>query len=257
VIRTLRYGTRAVEGEKTRILQGALDAVRPGNFAAAFDLDGTLLSNKPRQARIVRDFGSERDAPALARCGPEMIVSWDLHDTMRLCGLSQDEIESRYQDLERYWLDRFFTSEYCKEDEPVPGARDYLERVVRRGGHILYVTGRHAGMEAGTLAAFRRAGFPLPEIVASAAPASAAPVQLWLKPVLEDDDDRWKEICHERLADLRGIACAFDNEPTHVNGYKRRFPEAYVVHLDTDYSPRPVEVLDSIPSVVDFRMDGA
>ena len=90
VIRTLRYGTRAVEGEKTRILQGALDAVRPGNFAAAFDLDGTLLSNKPRQARIVRDFGSERDAPALARCGPEMIVSWDLHDTMRLCGLSQD-----------------------------------------------------------------------------------------------------------------------------------------------------------------------
>src|SRR6185295_1769184 len=105
-------------GEKTRILQGALDAVRPEKFAAAFDLDGTLLSNKPRQARIVRDFGRERGAPALARCRPEMIVSWDLHDTMRLCGLSHDEIEARYRDLERWWLDRFFTSEYCKEDEP-------------------------------------------------------------------------------------------------------------------------------------------
>jgi hypothetical protein len=257
VIRTPRYGTRAVEGEKTRILQGALDAVRPGNFAAAFDLDGTLLSNKARQARIVRDFGRERGVEALARCGPEMIVSWDLRDTMRLCGLIPGEIDARYEDLLRYWLDRFFTSEYCKEDEPVPGARDYLERILRRGGHILYVTGRHAGMEAGTIAAFARAGFPMPDIVASAAPQSAAPVQLWLKPVPEDDDDRWKEICHERIADLRGMACAFDNEPTHVNAYKKRFPEAYVVHLDTDYSPRPVEVLPTIPSVVDFHMTEA
>jgi hypothetical protein len=254
VIRTLRYGTRAIEGEKIRILQGALDAVRPGRLAAAFDLDGTLLSNKPRQARIVRDFARQRGIEPLARCSPEMIVSWDLRDTMRLCGLAPEGIEALYGDLRRYWLDRFFTSEYCKDDEPVAGARDYLERVVQRGAHVLYVTGRHAGMEAGTLAAFERAGFPLPEIVAPAAPPSAAPVQLWLKPLLADDDDRWKEICQERLAAMRGVACAFDNEPTHVNAYKKRFPDAYVVHLDTDYSPRPVEVLPSIPSIADFRM---
>ena len=191
MIRTLRYGARAIEGEKTRILQGALDAIRPGRFAAAFDLDGTLLSNKPRQARIVRDFGRERGVEALARCGPEMIVSWDLRDTMRLSGLAAGQIETLYEDLRRYWLDRFFTSEYCKEDEPVRGARDYLGRFVQRGAHVLYVTGRHSGMEAGTLAAFERAGFPLPEIVAPAAPASAATVQLWLKPKLADDDDRW------------------------------------------------------------------
>jgi hypothetical protein len=257
VIGTLRYGARAIEGEKIRILQGALDAVRPGRMAAAFDLDGTLLSNKPRQARIVRDFGRERGVEALARCGPETIVSWDLRDTMRLCGLAPGRIEALYDDLRQWWIERFFTSEYCKDDEPVPGAPAYLERVLDRGGHILYVTGRHAKMEAGTLAAFQRAGFPMPEIVAPTAPLSAAPVQLWLKPVHEDDDDRWKEICLERLVHLRGIACAFDNEPTHVNGYKKRFPDAYVVHLDTDYSPRPVEVLASIPSIVDFRMASA
>jgi hypothetical protein len=254
VIRTLRYGARAIEGEKTRILQGALDAVRPGRSAAAFDLDGTLLSNKPRQARIVRDFGRERGIEALARCAPAAIVSWDLRDTMRLCGLAPDQAEALHEDLRQWWVDRFFTSEYCKEDEPVPGARAYLEQVRDRNGHILYVTGRHAGMEAGTLAAFQRAGFPMPEIVAPTAPQSAAPVQLWLKPLPEDDDDRWKELCHERLVDLRGIACAFDNEPTHVNAYKKRFPDARIVHLDTDYSPRPVDVLPSIPSIVDFRM---
>ena len=81
-------------------------------------------------------------------------------------------------------------------------------------------------------------------------------MQLWLKPRLADDDDRWKEICHARLLQLAGIACAFDNEPTHVNAYKRSFPQAHVVHLDTDHSRRPVEVLASIPSILDFRMVG-
>src|SRR5207237_5704728 len=108
-----------------------------------------------------------------------------LRDTMRLSGLPSEQIEALDEELRRYWLARFFTSEYCKEDEPVPGAPDYLERVVRRGGHILYVTGRHAGMEAGTLAAFQQAGFPMPEIIAPAAPPSAAAAQLWLKPLLQ------------------------------------------------------------------------
>jgi hypothetical protein len=79
-------------------------------------------------------------------------------------------------------------------------------------------------------------------------------VQLWLKPDRDDDDDRWKEACHARMRDLSGIACAFDNEPTHVNAYKSSFPEARVVHLDTDHSGRPVEVRPDVPSIVDFRM---
>ena len=37
--------------------------------------------------------------------------------------------------------------------------------------------------------------------------------------------------------------------------YKVSFPDAVVVHLDTDHSRRPVEVLESIPSIHDFVMD--
>jgi hypothetical protein len=40
-----------------------------------------------------------------------------------------------------------------------------------------------------------------------------------------------------------------------VNGYKNRFPEARVVHLETDQSGRPVAVREDIPSVLDFRLD--
>jgi hypothetical protein len=53
---------------------------------------------------------------------------------------------------------------------------------------------------------------------------------------------------------MQGIVAAFDNEPTHDNAYKRSFPDAVVVHLDTDHSRRPVEVLADIPSIHDFVM---
>jgi len=239
------FGARAVPADQTRILREALEAIRPDRPAAAFDLDSTVLSNKPRQARIVREFGRERGIAELTRCGPGSIVTWDLRDTMQACGLSREEAERHVRDLRRFWLERFFTSEYCREDKPIPGAAAYLRRALGAGGQILYVTGRHVGMEAGTLDSFRRAGFPLPD---------GSRAQLWLKPRLSDDDDRWKELCQERLQNLSGIACAFDNEPIHVNAYKRSFPDARVVHLDTDHSGRPVEVRPDVPSIVDFRM---
>ena len=241
------FGARAVAADQTSILQAALDNIRPETPAAVFDLDSTILSNKPRQARIVREFGRARGVAALARCEPSAVVSWDLRDTMRLCGLSEDEVRSLHAPLRQFWFERFFTSEYCKEDEAIAGARDYLHRVLAARGQILYVTGRHAGMAPGTLESFRRAGFPLPE---------GERVQLWLKPDPDEDDDLWKETCQRRLGDLPGVACAFDNEPTHVNAYKRAFPGARVVHLDTDHSGRPVEVRSDVPSIVDFRMAG-
>src|SRR5262249_40593158 len=200
-------------------------------------------SNKPRQVRIVREYGLAHGDARLAACGPEAIVSWDLRDTARLCGLSAEEAEREGPPLKEFWKERFFTSEYCRDDAPAAGATDYLRRVQGAGGEILYVTGRHTQMGPGTLEAFQRAGFPMPD---------GARVQLWLKPNLTDDDDEWKQLCHRRLRALRGIACAFDNEPTHVNAYKRSFPDAVVVHLDTDHSGRPVEVLPDVPSIHDF-----
>jgi hypothetical protein len=242
----LPFGARAQRAEQTRILRSALAAIRSDRPAAAFDLDSTVLSNKPRQARIVREFGQLRGDARLASCTPEAIRTWDLRDTLRHCGLAEQEIAGLVLDVRRFWLEHFFTSEYCREDVPVPGARDYLRAVLAAGGEILYITGRHREMGRGTLESFEKAGFPLPE---------GERVQLWLKPALSDDDDRWKEICHARLRELRAVACAFDNEPTHVNSYKRSFPDAVVVHLDTDYSPRPVEVDADVPSIHDFVME--
>ena len=242
----LPFGARAARGDKARILGAALEAIRPGRNAAAFDLDSTLLVNKVRQARILREWGARLGDSRLAACPPEAIVSWDLRDSARLCGLSDDDIRRMLPGLREFWLERFFTSEYCRDDLPVPGAPEFLKEVLGRGGEILYITGRHEDMRAGTLESFDKAGFPLPD---------GAQVQLWLKPKLADDDDAWKEICHARLRALREVACAFDNEPAHVNAYKRAFPDAVVVHLDTDHSRRPVEVDPDVPSIHDFVLE--
>jgi hypothetical protein len=240
----LPFGSRANPLQQTRVLRAALEAV--GGRPAVFDLDSTILNNRPRQARIVREYGALRGDARLVACPPEAVVSWDLRDTLRLCGVREEEMGGIVPALREFWKGRFFTSEYCKDDLPVPGARDYLHAVLGRGGEILYVTGRHQGMLEGTLEGFRRAAFPLP---------GGKDVQLWMKPGPDEDDDAWKESCLVRLRELRGLAAAFDNEPTHVNAYKSSFPEAQVVHLDTDHSRRPVEVRADIPSIHDFVME--
>lgn len=248
-LRDSPFGWRANAADQTRILSAALSALRPERPTAAFDLDSTLLDNKPRQARIVREFGEQLGDGRLAACGPGQIVSWDLGEAARRCGLSESEAAQVEPALRSFWLKRFFTSAYCEGDAPIAGAREFLGRVLARGGDILYLTGRPREMAEGTLATFRRVGFPLP------GDGAEGRVALWLKPALADDDDAWKEECHLRLQSMRGIACAFDNEPAHVNAYARSFPDAVVVHLDTDHSQRPVEVSSTIPSIHDFRME--
>jgi hypothetical protein len=249
------FGRRAIAAQQGQILRGALAAVRPERPTAAFDLDSTLLSNKRRQARIVREFGAAHGDARLAACTEECVVSWELRDTALLCGVPEPELDLLLPPLRSFWQERFFTSAFCADDEPLPGAAAFLRAVLARGGQLLYLTGRPEEMRDGTLAAFRRAGFPMPGEDGAGDAGRLGGVDLWLKPERAGDDDAWKDECHARLAAISGVACAFDNEPTHVNAYKRAFPEAVVVHLDTDHSQRPVEVLESIPSILDFRLD--
>ena len=240
---------RAERSEQPRILRSALAAIAPSRSTCVFDLDSTLLSNHPRQARIVREYGALAGDLRLTVCNEEHIVSWDQRDTLRALGLGPAEVEAAAAPLRDYWKSVFFTSAQCEIDLPNPGARASLEQVLGCGGRIVYITGRPEVMTAGTVESFRRAGFPLPE--------PEGRVLLWCKPQTESSDDAWKVACHARLAALGGIACAFDNEPLHINGYQESFPEAVAVHLDTDHSGRPVSLRADIPSVRDFLLETA
>ena len=125
-----------------------------------FDLDSTLLDNKPRQARILREFGIARGLPALAQARAEHWVDWSIQRAMANAGLGADEVARHAEAAKQFWRDRFFTSEYCRDDDAIAGAHDYLAAVADAGAFIAYCTGRHEPMRAGTVESFERLGYP-------------------------------------------------------------------------------------------------
>jgi len=228
-------------------LEGVLEKARALGPKAllAFDLDSTLFDNRPRQARILREFGQARGIPELTSCGPEHFTSgWDLRGPMKVLGLSEERIDALYPDLKAFWQERFFTSPYCLDDVAIEGAAAFVQAAVRTGARVCYVTGRHEGMREGTEGALKKDGFPLP----------GGNVELIMKPTLEVSDDDFKREAHARLHRMGQVIAAFDNEPMHANDYRRNFPEAQVIHLATDHSGRPVELLEGIVSVPNFQL---
>ncbi len=224
-----------------RVLTLAREAGARG--VVVFDLDSTLLDNRPRQAVILQEFGRVRHIAALASARPEHWEGWEIRRAMANAGLAPDEIERWADDAKSFWRERFFTSEYCRLDAAVAGARDFVDAVAGTGAQVAYCTGRHEAMRAGTVECFARLGFAVP----------SERVHLLMKPAFEVSDDDWKASAYARLSSLGEVAAVFDNEPTHVNGYRAAFPRAICVHLATDDSGRPVALADGIPSIRDFR----
>jgi hypothetical protein len=213
-----------------------------------FDLDSTLLDNRPRQARILRDYGEQAGVGALRHALPEHWQGWELGLALRNAGLSEEELRAHLAPARRFWRERFFTSRYCRHDLPLPGAPAYVRALAAEGARVAYVTGRPATMREGTEASLARHRFPFPD---------GDRVHLLLNERDDLLDDDWKAIAARRVETLGTPAAAFDNEPAHVNLYAHAWPDALVVHLDTDHSGRPVEVLSRVPSIRDFRRAAA
>jgi hypothetical protein len=236
-----------IQSDWPRMLDAILERARAlgPRGVLVFDLDSTVFDNKPRQARIVREFGEEHGIPALTQCQPSHFTDgWDLRAAFRNCGLSAEEAERIHPHVRTFWRERFFTSAYCAEDDVIPGAPAFLQRAAETRAITTYATGRPEAMRDGTLRAMRRHGLPLPD---------GEKIVLIMKPALEVHDDDFKREAHARIGALGTVVAAFDNEPTHVNDYRRTFPEATIVLLATDHSGRPVDLLDGIISVPHFQ----
>ncbi len=212
-----------------------------------FDLDSTVFDNRPRQARILREFGAAKKLPALLGCQPwHFTTGWDLRGATMACGMSQSESDEIYPQLKAFWQERFFTSDYARDDIEIVGAPRYLHSLDHVKARVIYVTGRHEGMRAGTEACIERCDMPMP--------STGGHVQLLMKPSLPDDDDAYKRLTHGHLRSMGTVLAAFDNEPQHINDYAARFPEAIPVHLATDHSGRDVKLDPRCISIPHFAI---
>jgi hypothetical protein len=233
---------------KPELLGRVLEAARTGGPSSVvlFDLDSTLLDNRPRQARIFREFGAARGIAALANAAPTHWNGWDLRVPLHALGVSEADVQALYPEVKEFWRSRFFTSEYCRDDVGIRGAAAFVSAIARGGAQVLYLTGRHEGMRAGTVYALGRNGFPVP-------PGNGTPVHLLMKPALEESDDLFKAAAHARVRELGRVIAAFDNEPLHANDLAASFPEATVVRLTTDHSGRDVALAKGILEIPDFE----
>jgi hypothetical protein len=238
---------RARPEEQAQILAAVLARVAErgrSRRVVVLDLDSTLLDNRPRVERIVREYGRAAGLAALRDARVQGWHGWSMEATLSAAGLSPEEAARHAAAARLFWTERFFTSGYCREDVPIPGAPAFARAVAAAGARIAYVTGRPDAMRPGTLDVFTTYGFPFPE---------RERVHLLTRPDGAGSDDAWKAEAMETVERLGTVVAALDNEPAHVNAYAARWPDALCVHLDTDHSDRAVEVLPRIPSVLDLR----
>lgn len=225
-------------------LDKVLGRIRAGTVAV-FDLDSTLLSTAQRNMAILREFAAahptdERLAQAVGRM-TVADMGWNIMDDLRARGFDRDDL---LKELRGFWFKRFFTHDYLRHDEPLPGATEFVNDVHAAGATIVYLTGRdEPGMGRGTRDSLRAHRFPVDD----------GRVHLHLKPQFHEDDLVFKRRAIVEIAALGEVVAAFENEPANANFFAETFPDADVVLLDTVHSPNPPALLPRIIRLRDFR----
>lgn len=216
-------------------------AAGPGH-AAVLDLDGCLFDTRPRQVRIFRELASRKGYDELYRVTTDHFVDWSLRGTLRNAGIGEAWIDEHYAAVRSWWEARFFTSDGVEHDDAMPGAAALVRAIHEAGLHVVYLTGRDETMRLGTEASLRAWGFPY----------DVDRTTLLVKPDFRQDDTAFKEAALEIVAALGHVVLYLDNEPSNVNLFRRRHPEALVVFVETDHSPKPVEPDPAIPWLRSF-----
>ena len=216
-----------------------------------FDLDDTLINTRDRNLRILKNFIAQQDIQnrfpnetALVRDIQLSNLKYLLNDTLKSIGVTN---ENFLKEANAFWLERFFTNEYCKDDLPMVGAVNYVQWLYEAGATIVYLTGRdEPRMGEGTRANLRVKNFPLSD------PEDNI---LMMKPNKDMDDLAFKVGAFDTIATLGDVVAAFENEPANINALQKRFPDGRMVFVDTIHSPKPDVPAGGIFWIRDFSSE--
>lgn len=210
-----------------------------------FDLDETLYSNDHRTLRILQEYAHTHAArlggfyELMGRLSPGD-VHYGVATTLRAAGVQDDGLIA---DVQAFWAERFFTNAYVQVDLARSGAVELVNLVYEAGGVPCYLTGRDApAMLVGTVAALQRDGFPV----------GTVDTRTILKPDPSTSDAEYKAAVIEHLHKTGDVVGAFDNEPGLCNLFKRAFPNAAVVWVDSSHAPGAPSLDPEITAVRHF-----
>jgi len=208
---------------------------------AVIDLDGCLFDTRPRQVQIFRELAGQRGWDDLALIKGEHFQDWSIRNTLKNIGLSDERVEEIHDDVHAYWWKSFFTSDYVIYDHAMPGGPEFVRELKAKGTYIVYLTGRDETMRAGTETSLRRYGFPLGDRAT-----------LIVKPDFETDDTLFKGDAMQQIRTYGNPVIFLDNEPSNVNRFQDDCPDALVVFVETDHSPKPVTPYEGMSRVKGF-----
>ena len=212
-----------------------------------FDLDGTLMDNRPRTLAILKELAHElrgeahSSAERIAAAEAEELA-YLLTDSMKQLGIEHPELVER---AETFWKARFFSDHYLKHDIAIEGSVEFAKACYEAGAVLVYFTGRDLPlMGLGSFQSLRDLGFPI----------GIVGTELVCKPDAKIPDEIFKRAEGPKLQRVGRVVAAFDNEPGNCNAFREMNPEADVVFVDTQHLPGAPPLDTRVHVVTDFRM---
>lgn len=231
----------------TRIVQRSRPVSGSPVPVVVFDLDGTIMDNRPRTAAILQELATElhREAHSAAEVlatAPAEDLAYLLSDTLQRLGVDHPELVSR---AESYWRARFFSDGYLKHDVAVAGSVELARACYDAGASIVYFTGRDLPfMSLGSFQSLRDLGFPI----------GVVGTELVCKPSAKIPDEVFKREEGPKISRIGKVIATFDNEPGNCNAFLEMCPDADVVFVDTQHLPGAPPLAAQIHIVPDLKM---
>jgi hypothetical protein len=224
---------------------GGVHAASGAAPVVVFDLDGTLLDNRPRTLAIFRELADEwaRSEPDIAvrlkEANPSDLA-YHVSDSLALLGITREDlVTSAFE----FWRARFFADPHLRYDVEVPGSSAFARACYDRGATLVYLTGRDLPlMGVGTFTSLRDLGFPI----------GVAGTELVLKPRASMPDAEFKAFEAPKLARVGRVVAAFDNEPENCNVFAATYPEADSVFVDTQHLDGAPALSPTVSVIGDF-----
>jgi hypothetical protein len=212
-----------------------------------FDLDGTLMDNRPRTAVILQELAHELRAEAhssaeLLSAARAEELAYLLGDSLRRLGVDHPELLAR---AEAFWRARFFSDHYLRHDIALAGSVEFARACYEAGAILVYFTGRDLPlMGLGSFQSLRDLGFPI----------GVVGTELVCKPDAKIPDESFKREEGPKLARVGRVVAAFDNEPGNCNAFVEICPGADVVFVDTQHLPGAPPLDRKVQVVEDFSI---
>ena len=210
-----------------------------------FDLDGTLMDNRPRVTAILHELAHTwREAhPAAAErlaAARHEEIHYGFSDNLTRLGVH----EALHEAAARFWHERFFYDGYIRHDVAVAGAVEFATRCYHAGASLMYLTGRDLpNMSLGTFASLRDLGFPIGVVGTS----------LVTKPAFDIPDDTFKRDVGPLLERVGPVLAVFDNEPGNCNVLLSHHPRCLSVLVDTQHAPDPPDLAAGVAVIDSFE----